>query len=319
MGPSSAKLGEVRYRSIVADSARWDGFQFRPDDIVISTPPKSGTTWTQMLCALLIFDGPDFPASLEDITFWVDMQIRPIEVVHATYEAQQHRRFMKTHTPLDGLQLRDDVTYLVVGRDPRDAMVSMEHHMDNMIIERFIELRAKAVGLDDLAEMGPRPAASPDPAERFRHFIRADEPGGQGLTLASFLHHLDTAWQRRHEPNTAMFHYADYRADLPGELLRLATVLGIELSRARAVELAAEAGIERMRERADEVVPNASSGQWKDVTSFLRAGATGEWRSRCTDDDLAEYEARVAELVSPQLAAWAHLGRIASGVDPATA
>ena len=29
---------------------------FRPGDIVISTPPKCGTTWTQMLCALLIFD-----------------------------------------------------------------------------------------------------------------------------------------------------------------------------------------------------------------------------------------------------------------------
>jgi hypothetical protein len=115
-----------------------------------------------------------------------------------------------------------------------------------------------------------------------------------------------------------MFHYADYRTDLPGELIRLAGVLNIELSPARASELAAEAGIERMRERADVVVPNASSGQWKDVKGFLRAGATGEWRDRCSDDDLAEYEVRVTQLVSPELAAWAHLGRLASGVDPAT-
>src|SRR5262249_38699700 len=40
--------------------ARWEGFEFRPGDIVISTPKKCGTTWTQMLCALLIFDGPVF-------------------------------------------------------------------------------------------------------------------------------------------------------------------------------------------------------------------------------------------------------------------
>ena len=58
----------TRYRSIVADSGRWDGFAFRSGDIVISTPPKCGTTWTQMLCALLVFDGPAFPAPLEQMS-----------------------------------------------------------------------------------------------------------------------------------------------------------------------------------------------------------------------------------------------------------
>jgi hypothetical protein len=55
-----AQTPRTRYRSILADSSRWDGFAFRPGDIVISTPPKCGTTWTQMLCALLIFDGMGF-------------------------------------------------------------------------------------------------------------------------------------------------------------------------------------------------------------------------------------------------------------------
>ena len=48
----------VRYRTHVFDSSRWDGFEFRPDDIVISTPSKCGTTWTQMICALLILREP---------------------------------------------------------------------------------------------------------------------------------------------------------------------------------------------------------------------------------------------------------------------
>src|SRR5687767_10791972 len=56
---ADAQTPRPRYRSIIADSARWDGFVFRPGDVVISTPPKSGTTWMQMLCALLIFDGPE--------------------------------------------------------------------------------------------------------------------------------------------------------------------------------------------------------------------------------------------------------------------
>jgi aryl sulfotransferase len=42
----------IRYRTVMYDSARWEGFSFRPDDIVITTPPKCGTTWTQMVGAL---------------------------------------------------------------------------------------------------------------------------------------------------------------------------------------------------------------------------------------------------------------------------
>src|SRR5215218_9509135 len=142
---ADAQAPRTRYRSISADSARWDGFAFRPGDVVISTPSKSGTTWTQMLCALLIFDGPMFPAPLEDVSPWLDNCLRPLVDVTADLAAQTHRRFIKTHTPLDGLPLHADVTYLVVGRDPRDVAISFEHHLANMDFEHFLELRAAAV------------------------------------------------------------------------------------------------------------------------------------------------------------------------------
>ena len=114
-----------------------------------------------MLCALLIFDGPTFPAPLERLSPWLDMLNRPLKEVRATYANQTHRRFIKTHTPLDGLPLRDDVTYVVVGRDPRDVSISMEHHMANMDMARFLELRTGAVGSDDLSR-----APDPDTAIR---------------------------------------------------------------------------------------------------------------------------------------------------------
>jgi hypothetical protein len=113
-----------------------------------------------------------------------------------------------------------------------------------------------------------------------------------------------------------MFHYADYLHDLPSEMVRLAAALGMELSPARAAELAPEASLSRMRERAPEVVPSASLGVFRSVDLFLRAGSTGEWAGRVTDDDLATYDARVAELAPPDLARWADEGRIGSGIDP---
>ena len=52
---SAARMTAVRrYEATVYDSNRWDGFEFRRGDIIISTPPRCGTTWTQMICVLLI-------------------------------------------------------------------------------------------------------------------------------------------------------------------------------------------------------------------------------------------------------------------------
>ena len=313
---ADAQAPRPRYRSIIADSGRWDRFAFRSGDVVISTPPKSGTTWTQMLCALLIFDGPAFPAPLGDISPWLDMNIRQLAEVTAALAAQTHRRFIKTHTPLDGLPLHPEATYLVVGRDPRDVAISWEHHAANLDFARFLELRAAAVGTEDLAELPERRAPSEDPVERFRLFVADEAPSGSP-TLASVLHHLDTGWQHRHDPNVALFHYADLKADLTSELLRLARVLGIPCSPERARELGAEASLARMRERSADDAPNARRGTWKDVRAFFRSGESGEWRERVSTADLVAYEARVAALAGPDLAAWAHAGRFASGFDPA--
>jgi hypothetical protein len=295
----------TRYRTIVADSSRWSEIELRAGDIVISTPPKSGTTWTQMLCALLVFDGPKFPAPLDLLSPWVDMLTRPIHEVRADLDAQEHRRIIKTHTPLDGLPLRADVHYVVVGRDPRDVAVSWEHHMANLDLGRLLELRAQVVDPDD-DWYPPLPPSAADAEGRFRQFVESDDDGL--VTLAAVLQHLETAWTRRHEPNVHLVHYDDLRRDPAGELLRLGRALGFSLTPERAVELAAEATLERMQSRADEVVPNASQGLWNDTSRFLRAGGRGEWRSWVTTEDATRYRQRVEALVSTDLADWVHAG-----------
>ena len=231
--------------------------------------------------------------------------------------AQTHRRFIKTHTPLDGLPLHADVTYLVVGRDPRDVAISFEHHVANVDVARVLELRAAAVGNEDLAELPEAPVPSEDPVERFRTFVTDETPGRGGPpTLASMLQHLDTGWQRRHEANVALFHYADLR---PTWRVSCSAWRAFSGSRARwsaRVRWRRRRVWPRMRERAAEAAPSGSLGIWKDVRAFFRSGGTGEWRERLSAADLAAYEARVAALVGPDLAAWAHGGRLASGIDP---
>lgn len=307
----------VTYRTVMTDSTRWERFEHRPGDIVVSTPPKSGTTWTQMLCALMVFDGPTFPDRLDALSPWLDMRIRAEDEVFDIYRRQEHRRFIKTHTPLDGLPLRDDVHYVVVGRDPRDVLVSWEHHMDNLDRDVVVRHRSEAVGLDDLHEFEPPSPPDPDPAVRFREFVEADRSPSELVSLANVLHHLDTGWDRRVDDNVALFHFLDYQRDLVEEMARLAAHCSLDVDRDRLDELAPEAGIARMRDRAEEVAPDISKSEhWRDPARFFRSGTAGEWVDRTTADDRARYDERVDELVPDDLARWIHDGRQTAPAEP---
>ena len=71
---------------------------------------------------------------------WLDHTIRPVDEVVADLEAQEHRRIVKTHTPLDGVPVDPRATYLVVARHPLDLAVSLYHQSDNLDRARIAEL-----------------------------------------------------------------------------------------------------------------------------------------------------------------------------------
>jgi aryl sulfotransferase len=86
----------------VADSRPWNDFEFRDDDIVISTWSKSGTTWMQQIVGQLIFNG-DPEIYCEKLSPWLDFRLRTDGFERAA--AQTHRRYLKTHLPIDALVL----------------------------------------------------------------------------------------------------------------------------------------------------------------------------------------------------------------------
>ena len=83
------------------DSTRWNGFRFRDDDIVIASYGKGGTTWMQQIVAQLVFAGAE-GINVPALSPWVDFRIIPQEAIDAL-EQQTHRRFLKTHLPVDAL------------------------------------------------------------------------------------------------------------------------------------------------------------------------------------------------------------------------
>jgi aryl sulfotransferase len=298
----------VRYRTLIQDSGRWDGFTFRDSDIVISTPPKSGTTWTQTICALLVFGTPDFDGHLDELSPWLDFLTHPHEAVLATLEAQQHRRIIKSHTPLDGLPFDPRVTYLCVGRDPRDVGISSRNHQANVNSEVVLGLRESAVGRADVDEFPASGQQAEDLSEQeyFRHWMLDDTPVTETLFSLRFtMHHLSTFWGVRDSANVVLMHYDDLKADLPAEMRRLAQLLDISVPESAWPSLVRAGTFESMRRDARRV-PDARLGIWRDDQRFFNRGVSRQWVGVLDDADLQEYAARVTELAAPDLLGWVH-------------
>ena len=109
------------------DSTVWNDFRFRADDIVIATYGKSGTTWVQQIVSQLLFDGAE-GLPVAEMSPWVDLRVPPKEVKLEALEAQSHRRFLKTHLPVDALVFSESAKYLFIARDGRDVVWSFYNH-----------------------------------------------------------------------------------------------------------------------------------------------------------------------------------------------
>ena len=272
------------YRNHHLDSRRWDAVRFRSDDIIVATSYKAGTTWTQRIVSLLILGPQKLSESLMTLSPWVDLRIMPIDEVVAHIDAQQHRRFLKTHLPLDALPWNDAIKYVYVGRDGRDVMMSWFNHWRSFTDEGIAMLNSG----DLVGE--PLPKCPDDPREFFHGWVRrASFPWEQdGWPMWSHLYHAQSFWNFRHLPNIHCVHYADLKADREGEMRRIARFLDIDVPESTWPAL-----VER---------------------DFFFKGTNGRWRDVLTREDLAEYDTAVARALTPECAAWLERGRSAS--DP---
>src|SRR4051794_1191528 len=118
--------GRREYRTFITDTRRWESFTARADDIFVCTPAKCGTTWMQTIVAALLFEG-DAPGAVMELAPWLDARYEPIDSMIERLDAQTHRRSVKTHTNADGIPWHPTVSYIVVGRDGRDAFMSFHN------------------------------------------------------------------------------------------------------------------------------------------------------------------------------------------------
>lgn len=276
------------YRGPVTDTGRWTNFKHRPGDIFICTPPKCGTTWTQAICAMLVFGTADHGGQPGNISPWVDADFAPIEEYLAQIEGQTHRRFLKTHTPFDGIPYHEDCVYLVVLRDPRDVWISSCNHRDNMIDQ---ELALKAL---------------PSGPNGFHDWLNETrEPGAwDRYNLVALVDFFKSYWPYRDLENVHFFHYSDMKRDLRGAIARMAEATDTALSDEQLDAYTKAASFDHMKRNGEQFAPMAGTNFWKADDGFFASGKNAQWKESLNTDDVAAFDARIAELLEPDQVAW---------------
>ena len=296
-------------RSRVFDSSRWDGYRPRPDDIIIGTHAKCGTTWMQRIVGMLVFASAA-PQPLGAISPWFDMRMSgPLEAALATAEAQTHRRFLKTHLPLDAMPIYEGVKFIHVARDGRDAALSMHNHLLNFTAETLQRFDAVCVADPKFGDRYPRAPTSP--AEFFTDWMA--DGGARGDPGASFFHTENSYWEARSSPDMLLVHYNDLKADRGGEMRRVAAYLGIEIAETLWPELIEAASFESMKSQGDTLLPGARSVWTGGASRFINQGANGRWQGVFFPEDLERYQEAVERHFAPDLADWVANGRLGGG------
>jgi aryl sulfotransferase len=271
----------------------WNEFRFRPDDVVIATYAKAGTTWTQQIVAQLIFGGRD-GIDLSTLSPWLDLRVTPKEAKLAALEAQEHRRFIKTHLPVDALVFSPDARYIYVGRDGRDVVWSLYNHHANTNEDWHRLLN------DTPGRVGP-PLGRP-PASIRQYFLEWLE--GDGYPFWSFWENVSSWWAIRHLPNVLFLHFADLKRDLPGQMRRVEAFLEIKLDEEAFAAAVGHCGFDYMKAHAEKYAPHRGRPWRGGAKTFFHKGTNGRWRDVLSAQDCRRYETTAEERRGRPCALW---------------
>jgi aryl sulfotransferase len=295
------------YQSYIQDSTRWARFKPRDDDIIISTAPKSGTTWTQEIVLHLVFLAQEIPYYDREVCPWLDRRWPPLDEVLARLDAQRHRRFMKSHLPLDGIPYFPQVKYIVLGRDPRDVFMSMWNHYASFT-HGFYE-RVNNMPDRNYPTLPPCPA---DIHDFWRPWISRGrvEWQQQGYPFFGPMHQFQSWWSFRHLPNILLVHFADLLADTACEIRRIADYLEIVASNEQIEQIVTLTNINAMRSRAEEHNYGHLQQFVDGAHSFYYKGTNGRWKDVLTEQELAMYEDTATKVLTPDCRAWLEQGTV---------
>jgi aryl sulfotransferase len=281
------------------DSTVWNDFKFRDDDVIIGTYAKSGTTWMQQIVSQLIFNGKE-GLPVAEMSPWLDLRLPPKEVKLAAVEQQTHRRFLKTHLPVDALVFSPKAKYIYIGRDGRDVVWSLYNHHVNANQLWYDALN------DTPGRVGPpidRPPASI--RQYFNDWLNRD-----GYPFWPFWENIRSWWAIRDLPNVMLAHFASLKADMPAEIERIAAYLDIDINPVARDDILKHCGFDYMKSHATPSVPLGGAFWEGGAETFIHKGTNGRWRDTLSPEESAAYEKKAVAELGEECAKWLATGEL---------
>lgn len=299
--PEAAPAWPVKQRELHNhhfDSTIWNDLEIRDGDIVIATYAKSGTTWLQQIISQLIFNGEE-GLEVAEMSPWVDLRVPPKEVKLPLIEAQQHRRFLKTHLPVDALVYSPKARYIYIGRDGRDVAWSMYNHHASAN-EGWYDALNNTPG-----RVGP-PIGPPaeTPHAYYREWLEKD-----GHPFWPFWENVRSWWEIRDLPNLLLLHFSELKADLPGQIRRIAEFIGEAVDETKFDAIVEHCSFDYMKTHATKSVPLGGAFWDGGAQQFIHKGTNGRWRDALTDDECNEYQDRAVRELGEECALWLATGQ----------
>ena len=281
------------------DSTVWNDFPFRNDDIIIASYAKSGTTWLQQIVSQLIFQGAD-NVNVADMSPWLDLRVPPADVKYSLLEAQTHRRFIKTHLPVDALVFSPQAKYLYIARDGRDVVWSLYNHHVNANATWYELLN------DTPGRVGPPIGQPPESIlQYFRDWLEQD-----GYPFWSYWENVKSWWSIRHLPNVMLLHYADLKRDLLGQIQQIAEFLEIPVDQSQWAVIVEHCSFDYMKQNAEKSVPLAGAVWEGGAKTFIHKGTNGRWKDTLTEADITQYEETAVRNLGEVCAHWLATGSL---------
>jgi aryl sulfotransferase len=267
-----------------SDSGRWSLYDPRPGDVLVCSPPKSGTTWLLSICAHLRHQSSGLPKPLSELSLWLDDRDLAASEVKDFLARDTGPRILKTHSPLDTIAWADEAIYLHICRDPRDVFFSRSN---------FYRQHASYAN---------RPEVGGSVDRQFQDWLN-DETG---LNLPMITEQV-RSFAEQPLPNVHFLHFNQLLDNPEKHIRRIAGWLGQELDATTLANVTQAVSFEAMRDRAGDYCPDP--GAFEDPSSFFSRGVSGQWRDVLSQASLDAFDARLRQLLEPRLARWLVEGR----------